>query len=272
MAQRAADRLAALIEALAPVPGRMEFATRLALICALTALVTQIYQTPSPALTTYVAFFLIKPDRTSSVLVCAVMLLLLTVTLGFTLVVAQAVVDVPEWRVASMAAISLGMLFLVSASKLHPIGSILALIVAYALDLLGSIHAGEEASRGVLYAWLFVGIPAGVTAGVSLLFAPSPRELVQRTLAERLRLAAAVLRAPDKRTLRQLARALREGNDEIASRLKLVASERTASVDDVARLRHAAEGGAQLPGCRQLQHLTNISAGADGRSYDLIFT
>ncbi len=43
-------------------PERWEFTTRLAVICALTTLVTQIYQTPEPALTAYVAFFLTGPS------------------------------------------------------------------------------------------------------------------------------------------------------------------------------------------------------------------
>jgi multidrug resistance protein MdtO len=55
-------RFAELLPLLMPFPGRLEFAVRLALICALTTLVVEIYQTPDPALTAYVAFFLIKPD------------------------------------------------------------------------------------------------------------------------------------------------------------------------------------------------------------------
>ena len=46
-------RFAELLRLLKPFPGRLEFAVRLALICALTALVVEIYQTPEPALTTY---------------------------------------------------------------------------------------------------------------------------------------------------------------------------------------------------------------------------
>src|SRR2546423_14479335 len=47
-------RLAELLRLLMPFPGRLEFATRLALICALTTLVVEIYQTPDPALTSAV--------------------------------------------------------------------------------------------------------------------------------------------------------------------------------------------------------------------------
>jgi hypothetical protein len=46
-------RLAELLRLLMPFPGRLEFAVRLALICALTTLEVEIYQTPDPALTVF---------------------------------------------------------------------------------------------------------------------------------------------------------------------------------------------------------------------------
>jgi outer membrane protein len=55
-------RLAELLRLLMPFPGRLEFAVRLALICALTTLVVEIYQTPKPALTVYLVFFLNKAE------------------------------------------------------------------------------------------------------------------------------------------------------------------------------------------------------------------
>src|ERR1700756_5487220 len=153
-------RFAELLPLLMPFPGRLEFAVRLALICALTTLVVEIYQTPDPALTAYVAFFLIKPDRATSVILSIAMLIVYSLTVGSVVLLATIIVDQPVWRVATMAGISVGLLFLASASKLRPVGGIVALIVAYALDLLGSVHGGEIATRGLLYVWLFIGIPA----------------------------------------------------------------------------------------------------------------
>ncbi|MEJ8845462.1 FUSC family protein [Variovorax rhizosphaerae] len=234
-------RLAALARLLAPRPGRLEFAARLALICALTALVTEIYQTPEPALATYVAFFVTKPDRVSSVVACLLMTVVITVVLGGVLLVAQFVLDFPAWRVASMALISFGLLFLVSASKLRPLAGTMALMTAYGLDRLGSVPAGELATRGLLYAWLFVGIPAAVALVVSLLLAPSPRTLVQHALAGRLRLAAAALRGADEATAGALAQCIRGGDAEIQGGLKLAGVERTSPPEDIVALRHAAD-------------------------------
>ncbi len=231
-----ADRLRLLF---VPTPGRLEFAARLGLICSVAAFVTQYYGTPAPALTAYLAFFLTRPDRTVSVLLTVVMTLIVTIVLGLTVLVARAVVDSPPLRVASMAAISLGLLFLVSASKLRPVGSSIALIMAYALDELGAVPGGEIATRGVLYAWLFVGIPAGASIAVNLLVGPSPRKLVQRALAERLRLAARVLREPCRCS--ELAAMRRASDEELTTRLKLASAERTSPPADIAALRQAAD-------------------------------
>lgn len=189
-----------LLRLLAPSPERWELAFRLALICALTTLVVALYQTPDPALTVYVVFFLNKPDRTTSVLLNVVFLVLITVVIALVIAVTMLVIDHPVWRVASIATISFALLFVTSASKLRPVGAIIALIVGYGLDLLGSSHSPEVATRGLLYAWLFVGIPVGVSLVVNLLVAPPPRRLVQRALADRLHLAALMLQSPDDRT------------------------------------------------------------------------
>src|SRR5580698_7400870 len=84
---------------LAPFPGRLEFAARLALICALATLVAEIYQTPEPALTAYVAFFVMKPDRAASIVTSLVMLTLISLVIGLVLTLAVQVIDQPLWRV-----------------------------------------------------------------------------------------------------------------------------------------------------------------------------
>jgi hypothetical protein len=160
---------------LAPRPGRFEFTTRLALICAVTVLVVEIYQTPDPALTVYVAFFLSRDSRTMSLIIDIVFVALITLLIGFIVLVAMVVINDPMWRAISMSVISIGILFVSSASKLRPLGGTIALIVGYGLDLLGTtpLGIGEVATRSLLYAWLFVGIPAGVSMVVNLLLAPA---------------------------------------------------------------------------------------------------
>ena len=231
---------------LAPQPGRLEIASRLALICALTVLVAEIYQTPEPALTAYVAFFLNRGNRTISLILDVVFIGLISVIIGFIILVAMFVADDPMWRVVSMAAVSVAVLFLASASKLAPIGGVIALIVGYGLDVLGEVQVGELATRGYLYAWLFVGLPAGVSIVVNLLLAPAPRRIAERAIARRLELSAAMLQMPDARIRREFRDNLREDSAEIPELLGLADREKTSPASDIAALRQAANSTVAL--------------------------
>ena len=237
---RAWDALNKIARLLAPRPGRLAFASRLALICALTVLIAEIYQTPEPALTAYVAFFLNRDSRTNSLIIDVVFVVLITVIIGFTLLVAVVVIDDPMWRVISMSVISFGLLFLASASKLRPIAGIIALIIGYALDVLGTMQLGELGTRALLYVWLFVGIPAGVSVVVNFLLAPSPRRLAERALAQRLDLMAGMLQAPDEHTRREFRTCLREGAVGVQEWLGMADREKTSPPGDIAALRQAA--------------------------------
>jgi multidrug resistance protein MdtO len=232
--------IADFVRLLAPKPGRLEFAARLALICALTVLVTEIYQTPEPALATYIVFFLNRENRTLSLILTAVLTLLITVIIGIVILVSMLVLDDPMWRVISMALISFGLLFLASASKLEPLASTIALIIGYALDELGLIQVGELGTRALLYAWLFVSIPAGVSILVNFLLAPSPRRLAEDAIAVRLNVAAAMLRTTDQNIRERFREGLREGAHEIVEWLGLAGREKTSPASDIAALRNAA--------------------------------
>lgn len=224
---------------LAPFPGRAATATRVALICALTTLVTAAYGTPEAALSAYVVFFLIRPDRVTSIVTSAAMLVLVSIIIGFVLLVATLVLDDPMARVASIAGLSAALLFITSASKLRPVGAIIAMIVGFALDKLGSVPLGEVATRALLYAWLMVAIPIGAAVCVQLAVGPSPRKLAGNELAKRLRLAARVLRDPD--TPRDaLDACLSAGDEALGKWLKVSVLEGSSARADAAALRQAA--------------------------------
>ncbi|MEX3981143.1 FUSC family protein [Paraburkholderia sp. EG287A] len=226
---------------LAPFPGRAAIVTRIALICALTVLVTVGYGTPDAATAVYIVFFLNRPDRMTSVVMSFALMLLVTVIIGIVMIFAILTIDQPPLRVASMALLSFGLLFATSASKLRPIGAILAMIVGFGLDELGLAPLGEAATRGLMYAWLMVAIPIGVAIVVNVVIAPSPRRLATAQLARRLRLAARRLTGTATDEERAAFEAsLREGDHQIVTWLKLSTLEGTLVPADGAALRQAA--------------------------------
>ncbi len=219
-----------------PSLGRLAFATRLALICALVTVVAEVYQTPEIALTVYIVFFLNKEDRAESILTSVALTIVLTIIIAMLLLAAQFVLNTPEARVLTMTVLSFCMLFLASASKLKPLASTLALIVAYALDVIGSAPLGEAVTRALLYAWLFVGIPALVSVVVNLLLAPSPRSILQNEFAERLHVAAEALLPGDAKAVGELNRLVSQGDGEMQTHLKLAGLEMRTSHEDLAAL------------------------------------
>src|SRR5215475_1865143 len=225
MAINAVERHAILrtnwLRLLAPSPERLEFATRLALIFSLTTLVTEIYQTPFPALAAYLPLFFNRPERTVSLILSVALTLVIAVAIGLVFLVANGVVDDPMWRVIAIAVLSFSLMFLASASKLQPIAGSVALIIGYALAQLGTIQAGELATRALLYIELAVAIPAGVSLLVNFLLAPAPRGAVEQAIADRLRLCATVLRNPAGPARGELAAKVREGLAALLEQLKL---------------------------------------------------
>ncbi|WP_175804331.1 FUSC family protein [Burkholderia ambifaria] len=242
MARPAADVRAPgpreILRLLAPFPGRTSIAVRVALICALTVLVTSAYGTPEAALSAYVVFFMIRADRVTSVVLAAALLLIVTIVIGLVLGIAIFSIDYSILRVACMAVLSVGLLYLTSASKLRPVGAILAMIVGFGLDQLGLAPFGEAATRALLYIWLTIAIPVGVAIVVNLLIAPSPRRLALAQIAKRLRLAARRLRGDDD-VRAAFDASLREGDKQLLTWLKLSKLEGSSSAADVAALRQA---------------------------------
>ncbi|WP_176057561.1 FUSC family protein [Paraburkholderia sp. BCC1876] len=228
-----------ILKLLAPYPGRAAMATRIALICALTVFVTSAYGTPEAALSAYIVFFLNRPDRVTSVLLSAALMVLVTLVIGLVLGVAIFALDDPMWRVACIAGLSFALLFVTSASKLRPVGAILAMIVGFGLDKLGSVPFGEVATRALLYTWLFVAIPVGVSICVNMLLAPSPRQLAGRELAKRLRAAARGLSEPDDAARAALTACLRDGDAQLGTWLKLSVVDGSSARADIPALRQA---------------------------------
>ena len=110
----------------------------------------------------------------------------------------------------------------------------------------GKAQIGEIATRALLYAWLFVAIPAGVCIAVNLVLGPPPRRLAERALAHRLGLAAKMLRAPSPGVRAAFDELLREGSGEIPAWLKLAGAEKTSPAEDIAALRQAAQSTAVI--------------------------
>lgn len=144
---------------LAYFPGRLAMAWRVGALCALMTLVAMLYGIPESAISCYLILFVMKPDAAESMAMAIAVTLLVSIVVGLILLILPYTLESAPLRMAVLVLSSFAFLWLGSASKLGPVGSIIALVIAFIMSLLGDAPNGELAVRAVLYAWLMAASP-----------------------------------------------------------------------------------------------------------------
>lgn len=207
---------------LAYFPGRLAMAWRVGALCALMTLVAMLYGIPESAISCYLILFVMKPDAAESMAMAIAVTLLVSIVVGLILLILPYTLESAPLRMAVLVLSSFAFLWLGSASKLGPVGSIIALVIAFIMSLLGDAPNGELAVRAVLYAWLMAASPMLLLVAFNLFIGRPPWKLLRASLAERLEVAGAALRHPDAPSLRKVEELLREGQSEHQQRAMLV--------------------------------------------------
>ncbi|CAI1614281.1 multidrug efflux system protein MdtO [Serratia fonticola] len=207
---------------LAYFPGRLAMAWRVGALCALMTLVAMLYGIPESAISCYLILFVMKPDAAESMAMAIAVTLLVSIVVGLILLIMPYTLESAPLRMAVLVLSSFAFLWLGSASKLGPVGSIIALVIAFIMSLLGDAPNGELAVRAVLYAWLMAASPMLLLVAFNLFIGRPPWKLLRASLAERLEVASEALRHPDAPSLHKVEELLREGQSEHQQRAMLV--------------------------------------------------
>lgn len=207
---------------LAYFPGRLAMAWRVGALCALMTLVAMLYGIPESAISCYLILFVMKPDAAESMAMAIAVTLLVSIVVGLILLILPYTLESAPLRMAVLVLSSFAFLWLGSASKLGPVGSIIALVIAFIMSLLGDAPNGELAVRAVLYAWLMAASPMLLLVAFNLFIGRPPWKLLRASLAERLEVAGAALRHPEASSLSKVEELLREGQSEHQQRAMLV--------------------------------------------------
>lgn len=216
--QQTATLWRAVTTELAAFDGRFETSWRIALVCALTTLVFMTYQVPLAAIACYLVLFVMKPDPAKTTLMAIAICVLVSLVVIVLFLMVRISIEVPLWRMVIIALGSFIFLFVGAASKLGPVGGIIALVIAFVMTLLADAPFGEVATRGILYAWLMALIPMGVIIAFNLVLGRSASRLLRHTLALRLQAVAHAVQAQgNTHTLLPL---IRQGNTDLESYLK----------------------------------------------------
>ena len=178
---------------LAPFPGRMATAWRVAAVCALVAGIAMMFHIPESAISCYLVIFLMKADGAENTVVATAAIIAITLLVALMVPVLAWTVESALLRILVMIAVSFIFIFLGAASKLGEGGSIVALIIAFILSLVNEVPINGVISLALRYAWEMAILPMFVIAGFSLFFGRWSLTLLREELRERLLVARKVL-------------------------------------------------------------------------------
>lgn len=197
-------------------------AWRVAALCALMAMIAMIYGIPESAISCYLIIFVMKPDGVESMVMAIAITILVSLVVGLVFLLIHFTLEAAPLRMAALIISSFLFLYIGSASKLGPVGSIIALVIAFVMTLLSDIPMGEVATRGLLYAWLMAVSPMLLIIGFNLFLGRAPQTLLRASLAERLFTVAEALRQPDATNMVKIRGLLQEGQNEHQQRALFV--------------------------------------------------
>lgn len=203
-------------------PGRFATAWRIGALTALMSFVAMFYGIPESAISCYLILFIMKPDAVVSMIMGVAIIILVTIVVGLIILILPYTLESIPLRIAVLVASSFFFLWLGAATQLGEIGSIIALVIAFIMGLVGFAPNGELATRAILYAWLMVASPMLLLILFNLIFGRSPVTILYANLAERFHTAAAALREPDLTHLRQVRLLLLEGQSDLEQRSMLI--------------------------------------------------
>lgn len=183
------DAIRETLADLAPFPGRMATAWRVAAVCALVAGIAMMFHIPESAISCYLVIFLMKADGAENTVVASAAIIAITLLVALMVPVLAWTVESALLRILVMIVVSFIFIFLGAASKLGEGGSIVALIIAFILSLVNEVPINGVISLALRYAWEMAILPMFVIAGFSLFFGRWSLALLREELRERLLVA-----------------------------------------------------------------------------------
>ncbi|MGY8619535.1 FUSC family protein [Pantoea agglomerans] len=207
---------------LAWFPGRSALTSQMAVLCSLMAMIAMMYGIPESAISCYLILFVMKPDPVKSIVMAVAVSIMVSIIVGLIILIMPWMLQCPPLRMVVLVVSSFAFLWLSSASKLGSVGTIIALVIAFAMTLPGNPPGGELVARALLYAWLMAVSPMALLIVFNMFFVRTSWKLLRATVSERLITAARVLRHPDNVSIQSVHTLLLQGQEEHLQRALLI--------------------------------------------------
>jgi len=209
-----------LWQELLPTPGRLSRSARVALACVLVTVASMALETPETAVSCYLIFFAAKETAEASILQALKLIVGAAAGIGIGFIFFMLAADEPMLRMILVAVFAFTGMFFAHASRLGPIASTVGFVLAFAMTLFDVVPIPELLTRGAIWMWAVVALPMVALIVVDGIAGTRSEQHVRREAAERLMIAAQVLRAPkDLHARAELQRLLAEGTQELREQL-----------------------------------------------------
>jgi Fusaric acid resistance protein family len=172
---------------LAPKPGRLENVLRITTLCVILVILLETFQTPLPAYSAYILFFISKEDTASTIFTGLIAALSITVAVFFTFIIYMISADEPGLRLPLMAIIIFAGMFISRASPYGPIGFLIGFLVTISLTIVDLIppfnplHSQADLlTRTVLWLWVVVMLPVALVIIGNIFTGHNPSDLLNQ--------------------------------------------------------------------------------------------
>ncbi|MBB1200619.1 FUSC family protein [Enterobacteriaceae bacterium 89] len=180
------------------------------------------YGIPECAISCYLILFVMKADGVESMVMAIAVTVLISLVVGLVFLLIHFTIESAVLRMSVLVISSYLFLWLGSASKIGPVGSIIALVIAFVMTLLSDIPLGEAATRGLLYAWLMAVAPMLLIVVFNLAVGRKPQDLLRRCVMDRVAAAGAYLRQPTVKNFAAVQALLQEEQNPHKQRIQFV--------------------------------------------------
>ncbi len=184
---------------LAPRQGRLENVLRITCLSVLLVILLETFQTPLPAYSAFILFFISKDEAESTILVGLLTAVSITIAVLLAIAIYTLSAGEPGLRLPLMAIIVFTSMFISRVSRLGTVAFITGFLVTVSLTLVDVVQrtdlltSAEVLTRSVLWLWVVAMLPVGLVILANIFTGRDPADLFNHGLAERLELAGRIL-------------------------------------------------------------------------------